>query len=109
MSPSGGYPIALCDAYKTALECDGCGCPKARCEAVKPPAVKCCPDCKHEPKREKYSLWSGDERLCEELHDLADILKGEGRASEAALVMRAIDEITSLDDGKFSAEQGEDL
>lgn len=34
-------------AGNTGLPCPGCGCSKARCDALKPPAIKCCPDCRH--------------------------------------------------------------
>lgn len=28
--------------------CSGCDCPKARCDAIRPPVIKCCPGCNHE-------------------------------------------------------------
>jgi hypothetical protein len=30
-------------------ECSGCECSRARCAALGPPAIKCCPDCAHPP------------------------------------------------------------
>jgi hypothetical protein len=29
------------------LRCTGCDCPKAKCDAIQAPAIKCCPDCNH--------------------------------------------------------------
>jgi len=27
--------------------CSGCGSPRTACDAIPPPAIKCCPDCSH--------------------------------------------------------------
>lgn len=40
-------------APDTSPRCDGCGCSKSRCDAIVPPAIKCCPDCRHETKEKK--------------------------------------------------------
>jgi hypothetical protein len=50
-----GQPAARCTCTHEAGDspcpvhrtCAGCGCPKERCDAIRPPAVKCCPDCDH--------------------------------------------------------------
>ena len=39
-------------AQAEGAACDGCGCSAARCSALRAPAIKCCPDCKHEPPPE---------------------------------------------------------
>lgn len=38
---------AVSDFTIWAETCAGCGCPKHHCDALKPPAIKCCPDCCH--------------------------------------------------------------
>lgn len=47
-NPRSCRECASVDAPAAArMLCDGCGCSKERCDAFEPPAIKCCPDCRH--------------------------------------------------------------
>lgn len=39
---------AVRESFTRAREaCSGCGYSRERCDALRPPAIKCCPDCRH--------------------------------------------------------------
>lgn len=45
--------------------CPGCGLSWARCDAIEPPAIKCCPDCQHEGQGWKAVAIKRAERIAQ--------------------------------------------